>query len=298
MEAEDGRLLDALRGVRWPAQRPPRFAAPGAHRARPPEPSAELSEFRPYRPGEEARCIDWKLLARTDRAFVRLAPGHSRQGTMVLLGAGAGMAWPEATRAKWRQARRLALGLAAVAQQGGDPVGLMLVTGSGDVAQVPAGTHALALRRIARQAAEALPQGRVRLAGALAQCRARRLVVIGDFLDDDADNAALIRGAAQFCAQGREVLAVQVLDDAELNPPRGLSVLRDLHDPGLMRSLDGAARRQYLENLNGWRRSLAQQWRGAGARFLTLRSGADAAAAVRRIAAGQVQDEIAAGGRP
>ena len=65
-------MLDALRGVRWPARRPVAAGLPGAHRSRQRGTSGEFTEYRLYRQGDDPRRLDWKLLARSDRAFVRL----------------------------------------------------------------------------------------------------------------------------------------------------------------------------------------------------------------------------------
>ena len=133
LDPEDGRLLDAVRGLRWQAARPPRRTVSGAHVSRYLGPSAELNEYRPYRQGDEVRRIDWKLLARTDRAYIRLAQDYSRTPTLFCLDASASMGWPVATQGKWRQARQIALGLAAAARAAGDPVGLTVTDSSGEI---------------------------------------------------------------------------------------------------------------------------------------------------------------------
>src|SRR3979411_3314952 len=88
-----GALLDAVRGVRWPAVRRVAGATLGAHPSRLRGNSSEFSEFRPYRQGDDPRRVDWRLLGRSDRAYVRLPParGHSggRVGIDGVPGAGA-----------------------------------------------------------------------------------------------------------------------------------------------------------------------------------------------------------------
>lgn len=90
-----GALLDAVRGVRWPARRPVPQGAPGAHHARSRGVAPEFAEYRPYRQGDDPKRLDWKLLARSDRAFVRLAPDHSVLGTTVVVDASASMDFAE-----------------------------------------------------------------------------------------------------------------------------------------------------------------------------------------------------------
>ena len=126
-----GALLDAVRGVRWPARRPVAQGAPGVHHARSRGVAPEFAEYRPYRQGDDPKRLDWKLLARSDKAFVRLAPDHAVLGTTLLVDASASMAFPEREPNKWTQAKRLAVGLAAVAHGSGDPVGVTVVSGDG-----------------------------------------------------------------------------------------------------------------------------------------------------------------------
>jgi uncharacterized protein (DUF58 family) len=121
-----GALLDAVRGVRWLARGPVPGGAPGAHQARTRGIAPEFAEYRPYRQGDDPRRIDWKLLARSDRAFIRLAPDHATLGTTFIVDASASMGFA----AKWTLAKRLVVALAAVAHASADPVGLVVASSS------------------------------------------------------------------------------------------------------------------------------------------------------------------------
>src|SRR6476661_9120082 len=121
---EDTALLDEVRGLRWPARRVAAASLPGAHRARLRSPGGEFSEFRLYRQGDDPRRLDWRLLARSDRAYIRLATDRAVLPTTIVLDTSASMAFPLATRGKWRLAQEIAIGLAAVVRADGDPVGV------------------------------------------------------------------------------------------------------------------------------------------------------------------------------
>ena len=122
-----GSLLDAVRGVKWPALRAVTGALPGAHQSRMRGSAPELSEYRAYRQGDDPRRIDWRLLARSDRAYIRLAEDRSVVQTIVVVDATASMAFPVESLAKWRTACDIAVGLAAVAHSARDPVGVIIV---------------------------------------------------------------------------------------------------------------------------------------------------------------------------
>src|SRR3990172_6521269 len=89
-----GALLDALRGVTWPARRAALAGTAGSHRSRLHGLSAEFTEYRPYRQGDDPRRLDWKLLARTDRAYLRLTNDRATLGTLLVVDASASMAYP------------------------------------------------------------------------------------------------------------------------------------------------------------------------------------------------------------
>src|SRR6478735_11701764 len=95
-------LLDSVRGIRWPARSAVRGGIPGAHTSRMRGTSAEFTEYRPYRQGDDLRRIDWKLFGRSDRAYIRLSNDRSILPTMIVLDATASMAFPVATLGKWR----------------------------------------------------------------------------------------------------------------------------------------------------------------------------------------------------
>src|SRR3990170_6524434 len=109
-----GSLLDSVRGIRWPARTAVRGGIPGAHTSRMRGTSAEFTEYRPYRQGDDTARIDWRLFARSDRAYIRLSNDRAILPTMIVLDASASMAFPVETNAKWVLSSQLAIGLAAV----------------------------------------------------------------------------------------------------------------------------------------------------------------------------------------
>src|SRR6476646_11876229 len=99
--ANVGSLLDAVRGVHWPSRKAVAGGPAGIHQSKLRGTSAEFSEYRLYRQGDDPRRIDWRLLGRSDRAYIRLATDRAILPTMLLLDASASMAFPVATRDKW-----------------------------------------------------------------------------------------------------------------------------------------------------------------------------------------------------
>src|SRR5690242_10029342 len=170
-------LLDAIRGVKWPALRAAAGALPGAHQSRLRGSAPELSEYRVYRQGDDPKRIDWRLLARSDRAYIRLAEDRAIVPTMLVVDATASMAFPPHTLGKWRLSCDVAVGLAAVAHASRDPVGLVVV-GGGAVRQIPARTRRGIVGEVAAALDVTVPAGQAQLAPSLVRLRSRLRAVI------------------------------------------------------------------------------------------------------------------------
>ena len=275
-----GSLLDALRGVTWPARRTIRGPAAGTHRSRQRGISPEFTEYRPYRQGDDPRRLDWKLLARTDRAFLRITNDRATLGTTLLLDASASMAFPIATQGKWEQACRIAIGLAAVAHGAGDPVG-MVVPGEKGMAELPPRTRRGVIAEAARLLEMIVPAGSASLVPALALARpTQRVVLLSDFLSDD---DTLLRAARERITAGADVLAIHIVAREELDPPGAAIIAVDPEQAQLERPLGDETREGYRAAFATWRADLARAWREAGAAYFEVPADEAADHAVRRI---------------
>ena len=55
--------------------------------------SVEFAEHRTYQPGDELRYVDWKVLARTERLYVKQFEEETNLRAMVVLDTSKSMAW-------------------------------------------------------------------------------------------------------------------------------------------------------------------------------------------------------------
>src|SRR5438445_4380014 len=78
--------------------------------------SDEFTEHRPYQTGDEPRYVDWKILARADRLFVKQFEHETNLRAMLLVDASRSMAWRGAPGrlTKRAYADRLAAALALI----------------------------------------------------------------------------------------------------------------------------------------------------------------------------------------
>ena len=281
-----GALLDALRGLSWPARRPSRGATAGTHVSRLRGASAEFTEYRAYRQGDDPRRLDWKLLARTDKAFLRITNERATMPTLFVLDASASMAFPVESQAKWAQGCRMVVGLAAVAHAAADPVGI-IVPGAPRRA-LPLRARGGVIGEIARLVDAIAPTGDAPLASVVRESqRAARLVIVTDLLGDA---PALLRAAGEQRARGTDCVLVHLVSRDELEPPVSAVLAQDPERHDLQRALVGGTRDGYRDAFDAWRGEQARAWRAAGARYVEVRDDEAPDRAVRRIV-GAARDE-------
>lgn len=133
----------------------------GIHAGRERGAGVEFSEYRAYAPGDEWRRVDWKLLARADRYFVREAERDSHVAVWLVLDASASMLEPSREVEgvdKLAYARTLLGCVAAIAQRQGDAFGLVVLNG-GKVQFTPAMRGPRQLQRVLLQLSRVQAEG-------------------------------------------------------------------------------------------------------------------------------------------
>ncbi len=162
----------------------------GIHAGRERGAGVEFSEYRAYAPGDEWRRVDWKLLARADRYYVREAERDSHVAVWLWLDASASMAEPSRRipgLSKLWFARTLLACVAAIAQRQGDAFGLV-VCGGGRMQFTPAARGPRQMQRVLAQLsrieANGVLPGAASLRAGLHFARSPSLVfAASDFLD-------------------------------------------------------------------------------------------------------------------
>jgi len=147
--------------------------------------SVEYADHRPYAPGDEIRSIDWKLWARTDRYFVKLAKEQTNTRCTILLdtsrsmlfGSGATEQDHVQSGSKFEYSCYLAACLAYLMLRQNDAVGLALFDrGLGRF--LPARSKGSHFRILLETMAAASPDEGTRIGGTMHEL-ARRLRGVG-----------------------------------------------------------------------------------------------------------------------
>jgi uncharacterized protein (DUF58 family) len=91
--------------------------------------SVEFAEHRMYQPGDELRYVDWKLLGRKDRLYVKQFEEETNLRAMLVVDTSRSMAWsgdPSTVLSKLEYVQRLAAALALVLLRQRDAIGLIV----------------------------------------------------------------------------------------------------------------------------------------------------------------------------
>lgn len=214
----------------------------------------EFVGFRPYALGEDLRHLDWSLLARSDRAYVRVMRRESSEHWLVRLDATASMG--AGAPSKLQLGAELALALGALGLDAGASVRVEIVTG-GRVASALTVRSRPALVRLRALLESTCADGTHAHAPLRARHSAQRVFVIGDCAD--AETAALLAAVPPRT----ELAIVQLVARHELVPPAGQARWIDPETgESLALDVDDASRAPYAARLG----AEFERWRAACAR--------------------------------
>jgi uncharacterized protein (DUF58 family) len=180
--------------------------------------SVEFTEHRAYQPGDEPRYLDWRMLARSDRLFVKQFEQETNLRAMILLDASRSMAWrgAEDRLTKLDYAQRLAAAVGLILLRQRDATGL--ITFDDAVREVvPARVKTGQWRRLVRGLVAA-PAGQGTAAeAALRQVtsllvRRGLVVLLSDLL---LDRGLALTALRYLRHRGHQVVVFHLLDPAE-----------------------------------------------------------------------------------
>lgn len=179
--------------------------------------SVEFTEYRQYVPGDDLRYLDWRVLARTDRHYVRKFEDETNLRCHLLLDHSRSMQFASRSVSKTDYARTVAASLGYFLLQQRDMVGLALF-GENLIDHLPARWRTGHLRRLLALLEREHPAGATHLDAALESAarlwRKRALIVVlSDFLTPV---EPWQQPLARLVAAGHDVRALQILDPAEL----------------------------------------------------------------------------------
>lgn len=221
--------------------------------------SAEFSEHRAYHPGDDLRYLDWKVLGRTDRYYVKQFEEETNLRAVLAIDQSASMAYAsDSAIAKFTYATYFAAALAYLAMLQKDAVGLALYDETLS-AYYPARARRSYLGELLTALDHARPTQATNTARSL-ELLAERLhrrslvIIISDFFDDLDRIATSLKHLRH---DRHEVIVVHTLDRREVDFRFGsAATFRDMEtaeeiitQPLQLRAAYMAAMTEFIEQL-------------------------------------------------
>ena len=288
----------------------------GLHRSPFPGYSAEFSQYRQYRPGDDLKYVDWKALARTDRVYTRQFRETTNLSALFVLDVSRSMNYPDGIRdpgsgppslakratarsrrsgsaaeaeirTKFILARTIAAILGTLVLDQGDAAGVLATSDRAHFVPPRSGHHHLRVLLAGLSRLE--PSGTSAIDSALRHAatlmKRRGLVIaLSDFYEDDAAITQLRR----LRRMGHDVIAIQVLSREELLlDVGGAAEFIDLETGRKLLVQPSSARESYARDVGAWLARVEREIRRDGMDYLRVITGEPLEPALRRFLIGR-----------
>jgi len=262
-------LVERLNHLQLSARRVVEGSTSGPHKSPLKGASIEFRQHRFYTPGDDPRRLDWRVLGRTDRPYIKEYDEETNLRCILMLDGSGSMAYGGRSGTKFDYACRLLAALAYLMLGNTESVGLCIFN---EKLEQWIGPHSgtAQLSRIVDTLERCAPHGPSNLAKAMHQVadrldRRALVLVVSDLLSPV---PAVREGLAHFAHDRHEVIMLRVLDGDELEFPfrtwarfRGLEGEKpQLCEPAVMR-------KTYLDNFQRHRQELTDGCRLLRAEF-------------------------------
>jgi len=214
--------------------------------------SVEFAGHRPYVPGDALRFLDWKLLARQDRLYIKQYEEETNLRAHFLIDSSKSMGFKSNELSKLEYACYCSAVLSYILLQQRDAIGIASFNDT-SLLHIPASNRRAQLNIILSVLDELKAGGGTNLSEKmhnLAERLHRRglIILFSDLLDDPAET---INALQHFRHKKHEVIIFHVLDQAELEFPwTGTTRFRDMEGSREIVLNPSLLRAEYLRRLN------------------------------------------------
>lgn len=232
----------------------------GQHRSPVKGASVEFRQHRFYVPGDELRRLDWRVLGRTDRPYVKEYDEETNLRCVLMLDCSASMGYGQSPATKFDYAAKLVAALSYLMLGQTESVGIA-VCGTGVEYWLAPHSGANQLARVVDALERSAPLGPTGIAAAMhdvAERLERRALVIA--LADFFMPAEQIRsGVAHLRHERHEVICIQIVDrDEEEFPFRNWTRFRGVEGETSRVCEPALVRQNYIDSFQRHRQLLEQ----------------------------------------
>lgn len=279
--------------------------------------SAEFSQYRHYRPGDDLKYVDWKALARTDRVYTRQFRETTNLSALLVIDVSRSMDFPQGSElrdqgpgsslttrervpdahlpagrppvrsSKFVLGRTIAAILGTLVLDQGDAAGVLAVAERAHLVPPRSGHHHL--RVLLAELSRLTPSGASAVDSALqhaARLMKRRglVIAISDFYEDQ----AAVTQIRRLRRMGHDVIAIHVLSKEELSlDVGGAAEFVDLETGRKLLVQPSSARATYTREFDAWLANVEREIRRDGIDYLRVITGEPLEPALRRFLIGR-----------
>ena len=244
--------------------------------------TAEFSQYRHYRPGDDLKYVDWKAFARTDRVYTRQFQETTNLTALFVVDTSASMNYPD-ERSKFALARDVTAILGTLVIDQGDAAGVLALGHRAHFVTPRSGRHHLRtfLSELARLSAAGAATIDAALRRAATIMKRRGLIIVAsDLYEDDAALPELRR----LKRMGHDVIVLQTLAPEELTfDVGGAAELVDLETGRRLLVQPSGVRESYTVRLHAWLSNIERTLRTEGVDYLRLVTGEPLEPVLRRF---------------
>lgn len=293
LKSEDFKWIE---GLEFRTRRRSEGLYSGSHRSSLLGGCSEFADHRPYHPGDALRQLDWRLLAKRDRHYIKRYEDERTIATMILVDRSGSMGFSHSTPSKFSHALRAAACFARLLLGQRDPVGLASWNVRGDAMIVEPRSTPSHFEALFQDIAPCAPQGETHLPTLVERIvplfpTRMRVVILTDGFMDGSETEDIL---SQLTVRGHEVVYGHVLapEEVEFRFEDGMR-FEDLEVDDYHLDIDPSVYRDaYLEQFNTFLEDIQQRCTKLGCGYLRLVSdrsvGAVLAAFLRRWNAGSL----------
>ncbi len=247
--------------------------------------SLEFLQHREYVAGDDLRRIDWKLWSRSDRYYLKQYEEDTNVRVVLVVDGSESMQFKTGALSKFDYARTVAAAVAMLVLKQNDSAGVT-VFDSGIRSQIPASSRRNHLQSIMTGLEVQTAGGKTDIFGVLRNVnkslvRRSIVVLISDLF---CPREELFKGLTMLRQRGHEVIAMHIMDDAELDfGYSGTLRFEGLEDSGKLTCDPAALRAGYLKALERFLDAIRRRCAGSAIDYKLIRTSDNLDAALAHI---------------
>jgi uncharacterized protein (DUF58 family) len=240
--------------------------------------SVEFAQHRPYTQGDDIRHIDWKVLGKTDRLYLKQYQEETNLHLICCVDASQSMSYGSVAAGSWTKfdhATAIAASLSYMAIQQQDSVGLAIF--DNDLSRYIKPSNSPGQWKIVTNELQQTPRLKKTDTGRILDQLAEKLthrslvVILSDFFDD---LSSIQKGLRHLRYKKHEIMVFQVLDPMELDFPfQDITLFKGLEELGELLTEPRALREGYLQQLQDFTDQIKKMCRSMRIDFVTMNSG-------------------------